>query len=106
MPYKFEIDHIKLPKEKDRRIKLTEEDKKEIQELINKWLSNSVIWDMFWVHRKTIYLIRFPEQAKKEKEDYSLRRMDWRYYDSEKHKKQVKEYRRYKQNILQTNNNL
>ena len=104
MPYKFETDHIILPEWKDRRVKLTQEDKKEIQELINKWLSNSTIWDMFWVHRKTIYLIRYPEQAKKEKEDFSLRRMDWRYYDKDKHTKQVREHRQYKKQILTINN--
>ena len=72
MPYKFEQTKKKLPKELDRRIKLTNEDREEIIKLISSWLSDSEIGSMFWVSRKTIYFIRKPEQLIKNKQDYIL----------------------------------
>lgn len=98
MPYKFEYTKQTLPREKDRRLKLTNEDIKEITKLIRETkMSNQAIWDLYWVSRKRIYLIRYPEQAEKEREAYKLRRMDWRYYKKEKHTKAIKDLRHYKQ---------
>ena len=63
MPYKFDTDKKHIPRNKDRRVKLTDKDKEEILVLIKTTtLSNQVIWNMYWVHRKNIYLIRNPEQ--------------------------------------------
>ena len=108
MPYKIDKEKKLLPRELNRRIKLSETDKIEIDELIKKWLSNQVIADMFWVHRKTIYLIRNPEQAKKEKEDFKLRQSTWIYYNKEKQRKAVANTRKYryknKDNLLDNPN--
>lgn len=98
MPYKHEYTHTKLPRKLDRRVRLTEQDKVEIKKLISTTnLSNTQIAEQYGVHRKTIYLIRNPEQAKKEKEAYKIRRSDWRYYNKDKQREAIKETRRYKQ---------
>ncbi len=96
MPYKIETDHMKLPRELDKRVRLTDDDKQEIRELIWQWLGNQEIAVRYWVHRKTIYLIRNPKQALKEKEDYKLRRLDWRYYNKDKHTIAIKETRKHR----------
>lgn len=99
-PYKFDTDKKKLPRSLDRRVRLTELDKDTIKKLIVIWLSDKEIAMQFKVHRKTIYLIRKPEQALKEKEAFKLRRLDWRYYNKEKQTKAIKSLRKYKkQNI-------
>lgn len=98
MPYKFTTDKLKLPRKLDRRVRLTEQDKDEIKKLISSTnLSNQEIAEQYWVHRKTIYFIRYPDQAKKEKEQAKLRRLDWRYYNKDKHREAIKEHRQYKQ---------
>ena len=98
MPYKHETTHTKLPRKLDRRVKLTEQDKVEIKKLISTTnLSNQQIAEQYWVHRKTIYLIRNPEQEKKEKEAYKIRRLDWRYYNKDKHREAIKKTRHHKQ---------
>jgi hypothetical protein len=90
MPYLFETKWKKLRRENDRRVKLSASDKADILILISKWLSDKQIWEMYWVHRKTIYLIRNPEQSAKEKAAYKLRRLDWRYYNKDKHNTAIK----------------
>ena len=110
MPYKIDTDKKLLPKKLDRRIKLTEVDKIAIRILIDTtWLSNKEIWDMFWVHRKTIYLIRKPTQAQKEKDAYKLRRLDWRYYNKEKQTIAIRDTRKHRYNnknkLLDNKNN-
>ena len=96
-PYKIDIDKKKLPKKLDRRIKLNKEDKIYIKSMINKWSSDSYIATMFNVHRKTIYLLRNPIQAQKEKEAYKLRRLDGRYYNKDKATISVRDTRRHRQ---------
>ena len=102
MPYKFETDKKKLPKELDRRIKLTNEDREEIIKLISSWLSDSEIGSMFWVNRKTIYFIRKPEQLIKNKQDYKTRRLDWRYYNKEKNNEFIQSTRLYKKENIKS----
>ena len=102
MPYKFETDKKKLPKELDRRIKLTNEDREEIIKLISSWLSDSKIGSMFWVSRKTIYFIRNPEQLLKNKQDYKIRRSDWRYYSKQKQTEAIQKTRIYKKENIKS----
>ena len=96
MPYKIETEKKLLPKELNRRIKLSDKDRIEIDELIKKWLSNQVIANMFWVHRTTIYLIRNPEQAKKGKEAFKLRQATWVYYNKERQRKAMSDTRKHR----------
>jgi len=97
MPYKFETDKKKLPRKLDRRVRLTAKDKERILMLIkNTTLSNAKIWTMYWVHRKTIYLLRNPAQAANEKKAYKQRRLDGRYYNKEKHNDAMQSLRQHK----------
>lgn len=95
------IDKIKLPRNLDRRIKLSEQDKFEILNLIKYTdLSNAEIGTIYWVHRKTIYLMRNPKQKEKEREQYRIRRLDWRYYNKDKHREAIQNTRKYKHLIF------
>lgn len=40
MPYKFETDHVPMPRDKDRRVKLTDEQRKEIR--MSDWSSRKL----------------------------------------------------------------
>lgn len=98
MPYK--TDKIRLKPDQDRRIKLTEEDKKEIIELSERGKSQRWLADFFGVSRRLIQFIIFPEKLaenKKRREE----RGGWRiYYDKEKHAQYTRSHRRYKHEIL------
>lgn len=95
MPYKHETDKKKLPRKLDRRVKLTQEDRRDISHIpLYYW--NSMVAKWYWVHRKLIYLIRNPEQAKKEREAYKERRKDWRYYNKDKHRESIKDTRKHR----------
>jgi len=103
MPYWFEICKIKLPKEKDRRRKLTDEEKEEIKELYRKGWSIRKIAKKFQdkCSRRLVQFILFPERYK-----HSRINWHWRnYYNKEKHAKIMKEYRRYKAKILKNEKN-
>lgn len=97
MPYKFETEKKKLPRELDRRIKLSEKDKIEIKSLLDSWVSQTKIANDYWVNRTTIYYIKYPERLIWAKEKYSLRRLDWRYYNKEKQTKAASNLRKHKQ---------
>lgn len=97
MPYKFEVEHKKLPRHLDRRIKLTPEDKIEIENLLSKWVAQNEIARIYWVSRKSIYYIKYPERKKADAELRKILAKDWRYYDKEKHREAIKKTRSYKQ---------
>lgn len=99
MPYKFEKDKLKIPRILDRRIKLNDDDKKEILNLFNNWESINSISKIFSVSRRTIQFIIYPDRLQRCKELYAIRRLDWRYYDKEKCTKAMKYTRDYKQDI-------
>jgi len=100
MPYKFETDKLLLPKSLDRRVKLSDSDKEEIDKLLQEGLSNSEIARKFWVHSKTIYNIRCPDKLKEAKARYKENRLDWRYYNKEKQRAAIKEHRKYKKGLI------
>ena len=99
MPYKFETLKIKLPKNKDRQIKITEENKQEIKYLYFKCgLFIREIARQFQKKccRRSIQFILFPERITNSK-----RYRNWRdYYEKTKNTKSIKEHRRYKQKTL------
>jgi len=98
MPYKFETKKTRLPKEFDRRRKLTDKDKVEILKLYKDGLFVREIARRFEhkVCRRTIQFILFPEKRLK-----MMKNRDWRdYYDKEVWTKTMREHRRYKQKIL------
>ena len=97
MPYKFEYKHLKRRKEDDKRIKLTEEDKKEIRKLYKQGMfSQRKLAEIFNVSRRSIQFALNPEKLKESYKQRTERGKDGRYYDKEKQKKYMREYRRQK----------
>lgn len=99
MPFKSQ--KIKIEKTKhDRRIKLTNDDK----ELI-KWLrdeeqiSYNKLALQFKVSKRTIQFVCCPEKLEENKKRRQERGGTKIYYDKEKHRQSMKEYRDYKQSL-------
>jgi DNA-binding XRE family transcriptional regulator len=83
----------------DRRIKLTQLQKKEIFE--NKLgLSQRKLATMYEVSRRTISFILFPEKLEENKKRREERGGSKAYYKKEKHTAYIREHRRYKQDLL------
>lgn len=99
MPFKSE--KIKLTKEQDRRIKLSDEQREEIKEKYSTGsYSQRALAREYNVSRRLISFILFPEKAIKSANQFKERRADGRYKPSkEEWAKTVREYRRYKQNL-------
>lgn len=99
MPYKSE--KIKLSKEQDRRIKLTDEQREEIKRKYETGLySQRKLAKEYNVSRRLISFIVDEEKAKIAKEQSKARRADGRYKPSkEEWSKTIKEHRRYKQEL-------
>lgn len=97
MPYKFETQHLKKRPEDNRRIKLTDDDKKEIVKLYATGMfSQRKLAEMFNVHRRSIQFVLNPEALKINNEQRKERGKDGRYYDKEKQREYMREYRRQK----------
>lgn len=97
MPYKFEYKHLKMRKEDDKRIKLTDDDKEEIRKLYNKGMfSQRQLAEMFNVSRRSIQFALNPEALKRNQEQRIERGKDGRYYDKEKQKEYMRQYRHQK----------
>jgi len=101
MPYKFETDKIKLPEGKDRRVKLTNEDKEVIRALYATGdISTYKLAEEFNVSRRTISFILDPQKKKANLEKLAERGGSKAYYDKDKYKEYMKSHRRYKQSIM------
>ena len=101
MPYKFETTKTKLPEGKDRRVKLTAEDKEFIKALYATGnISTYKLAEEFGVSRRTIQFILDPEKKKANLERLE-ERGGWKvYYNKDKHTETMREHRRYKQEAL------
>jgi len=99
MPHKWEKDHIHLPRAKDRRVKLTDEERKEIFELYGT-ISQRKLAAMYGVSRRLIIFIGCPEKHARNLE-CRKKRGGWRqYYTTAKNTKTIKEHRQYKTKVL------
>jgi predicted DNA-binding protein YlxM (UPF0122 family) len=80
----------------DRRVKLTQTDKKEVKRLyFEEHLAIREITRRYKVSRRLIQFILFPERIKKSREN-----RDWRdYYTKEKNREYQKKHRRYKNQL-------
>lgn len=97
MPYTFEYKHLKMKKEDDKRIKLTDDDRQEIRKLYNTGtFSQRQLAKMFNVSRRSIQFVLDPEKLRKNQEQRIERAKDGRYYDKEKQREYMKQYRRKK----------
>ena len=101
MPYKFETDKVKLPEGKDRRVKLTAEDKEAIEALYSTGnISTYKLAEYFNVSRRTIQFILDPSKKKANLERLE-ERGGWKvYYDKEKRNEYMTNHRHYKKEIL------
>lgn len=102
MPYKSEYTHIKLPREEDRRVKLTEYDRQQIKNLFNSWKSQNYIAKEYWVSRRLVYFIIYPDKYEICRQQHKERRLDWRYYDKDSHKLAMRNTRNHRKVILNT----
>ncbi len=102
MPYKFQIDKIKLPEGTDRRIKLTPQQKKYIHTLHHEQgYSIRGLTRMYNVSRRTIQFTCYPERLEHNK-ILRAKRGGWQqYYNKDDHAKSTREHRRYKHLVLQ-----
>ena len=99
MPYKAEkAGHI--PPEKDKRVKLTDEQREQIRELykLPDWSQRRLAGE-FKVSRRLIQFIVDPEKLEAAKAAYAERQKDGRYYDRETHNKQAREHRHHKHQL-------
>lgn len=108
MPYKFETDKLKIPRAKDKRVKLSLEDREVVKYLYNSGQhSQRQLAAMFGVSRRLITYYIDDNKLQQHKENSALRRKDGRYYDKDKHRNNVKNYRNnknklYKKGVLST----
>lgn len=98
MPYKFQIDKLKIREEDDRRCKLT---KKQRQEIRDKYgtISQRKLAEMYGVSRR---LIQFIGDPKKKERDLYLREQRGGskiYYNKETWKDTMREHRQYKKRL-------
>ena len=101
MPYKFEYEKIKLPEGKDRRCKLTTEQRLEIFELYATGnYSQRQLAKEYDVSRRLIQFIIDPGKKKRDLELREMRGGSMAYYDKDKQREYTKNHRRYKQKIL------
>lgn len=99
MPYSFETHHIHLPANKDRRAKLTPEQRIAIKDNPDK-LSQRILADMYGVSRRTIQFIQNPKQLQENRKRRE-ERGGWRqYHDPAKRAEAMREHRRYKKKAL------
>lgn len=99
MPYKSE--KIKLSREQDRRIKLTEKQRTEIKEkYANGFYSQRKLASEYNVSRRLISFVLDENKANKAAEKLKERRSDGRYKPSkDEWAATMKEHRQYKQNL-------
>jgi len=101
MPYKFQTENIKMPRNKDRRIKLLDCQKRMIPIMYaTRLFSQRSLARAFGVSRRLISFILNPKQHEANKELFKARQKERRYYDREKNTKATREHRRYKKKVL------
>lgn len=107
MPIKSEVDKLLIPKEFDRRIKLTDEDKANIVSFHSRGMSQRALARYYNVSRRFISFILFPERLLINKQQRLESGGSKQYYDKEKQKlysQKTREYRKQLelQNLLQS----
>ena len=100
MPYKS--DKISINNELlDRRVKLTQEDKRRIKELYESGThSQRSLAKLYNVSRRSIIFIIHPERLEENKLRRKERGGSKIYYDREYHNEKMKEHRKYKNELL------
>jgi len=91
----------KIPRELDRRVKYTEEDKEKVKTMYRfERLSQRAISRDTGISRRMVSFILFPEKYEVARKQFKERRKDGRYFYGKKWwRETMKEHRRYKQGI-------
>lgn len=98
MPFKFETDKLHIPRSKDKRVKLTLEQRKEIKELYGT-ISQRKIAKAYGVSRRLIIFIGCPEKLKRNLQQRALSGGSMQYYDKDKQREYTKTHRTDKQKL-------
>ena len=102
MPHIFETQHLKIPKEHDKRVKLTKEDKELIKHLYETTdTSQRKLATQFGVSRRLITFILDPEKQKANLQARDARGGSKKYYDKETNKKRMKAHREHKRALYE-----
>jgi transposase len=99
MPYAYSTHHIPMPRDKDRRVKLTDEDRATIKANPD-GLSQRKLAAAFGVSRRLVTFILDPAKRAGNLAARKARGGSTIYYDRKTHTKAVREHRRYKQRVL------
>lgn len=97
--YKFEKLKLKIPKSKDGRRKLTDEERERIKELYG-LISQRKLARMFGVSRRLVIFIGDPDKHKANLESRAERGGSTAYYTKEKNREYMKRYRRKKHKLF------
>lgn len=99
MPYKWTKDKTPMPRAKDKRVKLTDQERQEIKDLENVYGAEKT-GKMYGVSKRTVQFIRDPAKIEANYQRRKERGGSKVYYDREKHTKAMRAHRRHKQGVL------
>ena len=95
----FISQRIKLPKELDRRLKLTDKQRKEVIQIYEKGVSLRGLAKIYRVDRKTIKNVVDFKAYRKQLQKYKDEQHWKKYYNTKKNTIKQKEYRDYKHDL-------
>jgi len=93
------IDSLRVPKDKDRRRKLSDDQKEMIKELNANGHTKHALAKTFGVSRRTIQFICNPQALKDNLERRKERGGSVQYYDKDKHRESMRRHREYKRSL-------
>lgn len=99
MPYKYVIERWHLPKEYNRRRKLSDADREQIRKAYKNGCSINGLARTFGVSKRLIQFMLFPEREEHCKKLRALRGGSAHYYDRERNNRFQRDTRNYKQKI-------
>ena len=102
MPYKYSYTHKLIPRELDKRVKLSLEEREQIKFWYGR-ISQRRLAHMYGVSRRLIIFIGDPEKYEKNLVNRKLRGGSKAYYDKDKHRDAMKKHRRRKQELCLKN---
>lgn len=105
MPYKFDREKKKIPKEHDKRVRLTDEDREEIKKLYTRdKLGVREIARMYEgkCSRRLIQFILFPERYEVVKKRQKTEKVWLRQYDRKVHTEAMRRHREHKKKLFKS----
>lgn len=100
MPYKFETDKKLIPKERDKRVKLSEDDKLQIYKRYKEGsISQRALAREYGVSRRLIQFCIDPDKLKQNYQNRLDRGGSKQYYDKDKNTAAIRNHRQYKKTL-------